>query len=175
MPLDGSPLRYLSDNNSCVVMFDYLRCIYRKLNRKGKAMKEEIRNKIVENIGLAWVYSPVKARSYLNEALRGFAEDRKQQEEAAKRLLDYVFADEKKPKRGKPVVGGTRLLSPKAKQVLKVFVTRPYPITLDTILRNTDVASRMAVHKHIEEIRNAGYNIRTISTGRKKRKYGLGA
>ena len=84
-------------------MFDYLRCIYRKLNRKRKAMKEEIRNKIVENIVLAWVYSPVKARSYLNEALRGFAEDRKQQEEAAKRLLDYVFADEKKPKRGKPV------------------------------------------------------------------------
>ena len=58
-------------------------------------MKEETRNKIVENIGLAWVYSPPKARQYLNEALRGFVEDRKQQEEAANRLLEYVFKDEK--------------------------------------------------------------------------------
>lgn len=137
-------------------------------------MKVEIRNKIVENIGLAWVYSPPKARGYLNEALRGFAEDRKEQEEAAKRLLAHVFADEK-PARGKPVTGGTRLLSPKAKQVLKVFVSRPYAVTLDTILRQTNVRSKMAVHKHIEEIRNAGYNVQTITTGRKKRKYKLGA
>ena len=123
-------------------------------------MKTETRNKIVENIGLAWVYSPPKARQYLNEALRGFAEDRKEQEEAA---------------RNKPVVGGTRLLDPKTKQVLKVLVTRAYPVTLDTILRKTDVKSKMAVHKHIEAIRNAGYNVQTITTGRKKRKYKLGA
>jgi len=137
-------------------------------------MKTETRNKIVENIGLAWVYSNPKARTYLNEALRGFAQDRKEQEEAANRLLDYVFKDEK-PARGKPVVGGTRRLDPKTKQVLNVLVTRPYPVTLDTILRNTDVKSKMAVHKHINEIRNAGYNVQTITTGRKKRKYKLGA
>ena len=137
-------------------------------------MKTETRNKIVENIGLAWVYSNPKARTYLNEALRGFAQDRKDQEEAANRLLDYVFKDEK-PARGKPVVGGTRRLDPKTKQVLKVLVARPYPVTLDTILRNTDVRSKMAVHKHIEAIRNAGYNVQTITTGRKKRKYKLGA
>ena len=137
-------------------------------------MKTETRNKIVENIGLAWVYSPPKARSYLNEALRGFAEDRKEQEEAANRLLEYVFKDEK-PARNKPVVGGTRLLEPKTKQVLKVLVARPYPVTLDTILRKTDVKSKMAVHKHIEAIRNAGYDVQTITTGRKKRKYKLGA
>ena len=137
-------------------------------------MKEKTRNLIVENIGLAWVYSPPKARSYLNEALRGFAEDRKDQEEAANRLLEYVFKDEK-PARGKPVVGGTRLLDPKTKQVLKVLVARPYAVTLDTILRNTSVKSKMAVHKHIEAIRNAGYNVQTITTGRKKRKYKLGA
>ena len=137
-------------------------------------MKTEIRNKIVENIGLAWVYSNPKARSYLNEALRGFVEDRKEQEEAANRLLQYVFKDEK-PARKKPVVGGTRLLDPKTKQVLKVLVTRAYPVTLDTILRKTDVKSKMAVHKHIEAIRNAGYNVQTITTGRKKRKYKLGA
>ena len=112
---------------------------------------------------------------YLNEALRGFAEDRKEQEEAANRLLQYVFADEKKPARNKPVVGGTRLLEPKTKQVLKVLVARPYAVTLDTILRNTDVKSKMAVHKHIEAIRNAGYDVQTITTGRKKRKYKLGA
>ena len=138
-------------------------------------MKTETRNKIVENIGLAWVYSPPKARTYLNEALRGFAQDRKEQEEAANRLLAHVFADEKKPARGKPVVGGTRTLDPKTKQVLKVLVTRAYPVTLDTILRNTDVRSKMAVHKHIEAIRNAGYNVQTVTTGRKKRKYKLGA
>lgn len=137
-------------------------------------MKTEIRNKIVENIGLAWVYSNPKARSYLNEALRGFVEDRKEQEEAANRLLQYVFKDEK-PARKKPVVGGTRLLDPMTKQVLKVLVTRPYAVTLDTILRKTDVKSKMAVHKHIEAIRNAGYNVQTITTGRKKRKYKLGA
>tara|TARA_R100001460_G_scaffold78987_1_gene119981 strand:- start:11547 stop:11960 length:414 start_codon:yes stop_codon:yes gene_type:complete len=137
-------------------------------------MKEKTRNTIVENIGLAWVYSPPKARAYLNEALRGFAEDRKEQEEAANRLLQYVFRDEK-PARRKPVVGGTRLLEPKTKQVLKVLVARPYPVTLDTILRKTDVKSKMAVHKHIEAIRNAGYNVQTITTGRKKRKYKLGA
>ena len=137
-------------------------------------MKTEIRNKIVENIGLAWVYSNPKARSYLNEALRGFVEDRKEQEEAANRLLQYVFKDEK-PARKKPVVGGTRLLDPMTKQVLKVLVTRPYAVTLDTILRNTSVKSKMAVHKHIEAIRNAGYNVQTITTGRKKRKYKLGA
>ena len=140
----------------------------------NEAMKTETRNKIVENIGLAWVYSPPKARQYLNEALRGFAEDRKDQEEAANRLLEYVFKDEK-PARKKPVVGGTRTLDPKTKQVLKVLVARPYPVTLDTILRNTDVRSKMAVHKHIEAIRNAGYNVQTITTGRKKRKYKLGA
>ena len=138
-------------------------------------MKTETRNKIVENIGLAWVYSPPKARQYLNEALRGFAEDRKDQEEAANRLLEYVFKDERKPARGKPVVGGTRKLDPKTKQVLKVLVTRAYPVTLDTILRKTNVRSKMAVHKHIEAIRNAGYNVQTITTGRKKRKYKLGA
>jgi biotin operon repressor len=137
-------------------------------------MKEKTRNTIVENIGLAWVYSPPKARGYLNEALRGFAQDRKEQEEAANRLLAHVFSDEK-PARGKPVVGGTRKLDPKTKQVLKVLVTRAYPVTLDTILRNTDVRSKMAVHKHIEAIRNAGYNVQTITTGRKKRKYKLGA
>ena len=137
-------------------------------------MKTETRNKIVENIGLAWVYSPPKARQYLNEALRGFAQDRKEQEEAANRLLEYVFADEK-PARKKPVLGGTRLLEPKTKQVLKVLVTRAYPVTLDTILRKTDVKSKMAVHKHIEAIRNAGYDVQTITTGRKKRKYKLGA
>ena len=115
-------------------------------------MKTETRNKIVENIGLAWVYSNPKARAYLNEALRGFAEARKEQEG-----------------------GGTRRLDPKTKQVLKVLVTRPYPVTLDTILRNTDVRSKMAVHKHIEAIRNAGYHVQTITTGRKKRKYKLGA
>lgn len=137
-------------------------------------MKTETRNKIVENIGLAWVYSNPKARTYLNEALRGFAQDRKDQEEAANRLLEYVFKDEK-PAKNKPVVGGTRRLDPKTKQVLKVLVARPYPVTLDTILRNTDVRSKMAVHKHIEAIRNAGYNVQTITTGRKKRKYKLGA
>tara|TARA_A100001201_G_scaffold80808_1_gene72155 strand:+ start:220 stop:597 length:378 start_codon:yes stop_codon:yes gene_type:complete len=124
---------------------------------KGNTMKENTRNKIVENIGLAWVYSPPKARTYLNEALRGFAIDRKEQEE------------------GKPVVGGTRTLDPKTKQVLKVLVARPYAVTLDTILRNTSVKSKMAVHKHIEAIRNAGYNVQTVTTGRKKRKYKLGA
>ena len=137
-------------------------------------MKEKTRNTIVENIGLAWVYSNPKARTYLNEALRGFAQDRKEQEEAANRLLAHVFSDEK-PARDKPVVGGTRTLDPKTKQVLKVLVTRAYPVTLDTILRNTDVRSKMAVHKHIEAIRNAGYNVQTITTGRKKRKYKLGA
>ena len=137
-------------------------------------MKTETRNKIVENIGLAWVYSNPKARSYLNEALRGFAQDRKEQEEGTKRFLDFVFSDEK-PARNKPVVGGTRRLDPKTKQVLKVLVTRAYPVTLDTILRNTSVKSKMAVHKHIEAIRNAGYNVQTITTGRKKRKYKLGA
>jgi len=137
-------------------------------------MKTETRNKIVENIGLAWVYSPPKARQYLNEALRGFAQDRKEQEEATNRFLAHVFADEK-PARGKPVTGGTRLLEPMTKQVLKVLVTRAYPVTLDTILRKTDVKSKMAVHKHIEAIRNAGYNVQTITTGRKKRKYKLGA
>ena len=138
-------------------------------------MKTKTRNMIVENIGLAWVYSTPKARSYLNEALRGFAIDRKEQEEGANRFLDYVFKDERKPSRRKAVVGGTRLLEPKTKQVLKVLVTRPYPVTLDTILRNTDVRSKMAVHKHIEAIRNAGYNVQTVTTGRKKRKYKLGA
>jgi len=137
-------------------------------------MKEKTRNTIVENIGLAWVYSNPKARSYLNEALRGFAQDRKEQEEAANRLLAHVFSDDK-PARGKPVVGGTRRLDPKTKQVLKVLIARPYPVTLDTILRKTDVKSKMAVHKHINEIRNAGYNVQTITTGRKKRKYKLGA
>ena len=137
-------------------------------------MKTETRNKIVENIGLAWVYSPPKARQYLNEALRGFAEDRKEQEDAAKRLLEYVFKDEK-PAKGKPVVGGTSTLEPMTKQVLKVLVTRPYPVTLDTILRNTDVKSKMAIHSHISAIRNAGYNVQSITTGRAKRKYKLGA
>jgi len=137
-------------------------------------MKENTRNKIVENIGLAWVYSPPKARQYLNEALRGFAEDRKEQEDAAKRLLEYVFKDEK-PAKGKPVVGGTSTLEPMTKQVLKVLVTRPYPVTLDTILRNTDVKSKMAIHSHISAIRNAGYNVQSITTGRAKRKYKLGA
>ena len=137
-------------------------------------MKEKTRNTIVENIGLAWVYSPPKARQYLNEALRGFAEDRKEQEDAAKRLLDYVFKDEK-PAKGKPVVGGTSTLEPMTKQVLKVLVTRPYPVTLDTILRNTDVKSKMAIHSHISAIRNAGYNVQSITTGRAKRKYKLGA
>ena len=137
-------------------------------------MKENTRNKIVENIGLAWVYSPPKARQYLNEALRGFADDRKEQEDAAKRLLEYVFKDEK-PAKGKPVVGGTSTLEPMTKQVLKVLVTRPYPVTLDTILRNTDVKSKMAVHSHISAIRNAGYNVQSITTGRAKRKYKLGA
>ena len=137
-------------------------------------MKTETRNKIVENIGLAWVYSPPKARQYLNEALRGFADDRKEQEEAANRLLEYVFKDEK-PARNKPVVGGTNTLEPMTKQVLNVLVTRPYPVTLDTILRNTDVKSKMAVHSHISAIRNAGYNVQSITTGRAKRKYKLGA
>ena len=137
-------------------------------------MKTETRNKIVENIGLAWVYSPPKARQYLNEALRGFAQDRKDQEDAAKRLLDYVFKDEK-PAKNKPVVGGTSTLEPMTRQVLKVLVTRPYPVTLDTILRNTDVKSKMAVHSHISAIRNAGYNVQSITTGRAKRKYKLGA
>ena len=137
-------------------------------------MKENTRNKIVENIGLAWVYSPPKARQYLNEALRGFAEDRKDREDAAKRLLEYVFKDEK-PAKGKPVVGGTSTLEPMTKQVLKVLVTRPYPVTLDTILRNTDVKSKMAVHSHISAIRNAGYDVQSITTGRAKRKYKLGA
>ena len=137
-------------------------------------MKTKTRNLIVENIGLAWVYSTPKARTYLNEALRGFAIDRKEQEEGANRFLDYVFSDDK-PARGKPVVGGTRTLDPKTKQVLKVLVARPYAVTLDTILRNTSVKSKMAVHKHIEAIRNAGYNVQTITTGRKKRKYKLGA
>jgi polyhydroxyalkanoate synthesis regulator phasin len=141
---------------------------------KGTIMKENTRNKIVENIGLAWVYSPPKARQYLNEALRGFAEDRKEQEDAAKRLLEYVFKDEK-PAKGKPVVGGTSTLEPMTKQVLKVLVTRPYPVTLDTILRNTDVKSKMAIHSHISAIRNAGYNVQSITTGRAKRKYKLGA
>ena len=89
-------------------------------------------------------------------------------------MLEYVFKDERSA-RNKPVVGGTRLLDPKTKQVLKVLVTRAYPVTLDTILRKTDVKSKMAVHKHIEAIRNAGYNVQTITTGRKKRKYKLGA
>ena len=137
-------------------------------------MKEKTRNSIVENIGLAWVYSPPKARQYLNEALRGFADDRKEQEDAAKRLLEFVFADEK-PAKNKPVVGGTSKLEPMTKQVLNVLVTRPYPVTLDTILRNTDVKSKMAVHCHISAIRNAGYNVQSITTGRAKRKYKLGA
>jgi biotin operon repressor len=141
---------------------------------KGSTMKTKTRNLIVENIGLAWVYSTPKARTYLNEALRGFAIDRKEQEEGANRFLEAVFKDDK-PARGKPVVGGTRTLDPKTKQVLKVLVTRAYPVTLDTILRNTSVKSKMAVHKHIEAIRNAGYNVQTITTGRKKRKYKLGA
>lgn len=137
-------------------------------------MKTETRNKIVENIGLAWVYSPPKARQYLNEALRGFAQDRKDQENAANRLLEYVFKDEK-PARNRPVVGGTSKLEPMTRQVLNVLVTRPYPVTLDTILRNTDVKSKMAVHCHISAIRNAGYNVQSITTGRAKRKYKLGA
>ena len=137
-------------------------------------MKTETRNKIVENIGLAWVYSPPKARQYLNEALRGFADDRKEQEDAANRLLEYVFKDEK-PAKNKPVVGGTNTLEPMTKQVLNVLVNRPYPVTLDTILRNTDVKSKMAVHSHISAIRNAGYNVQSITTGRAKRKYKLGA
>tara|TARA_X000001388_G_C2181889_1_gene103912 strand:+ start:352 stop:765 length:414 start_codon:yes stop_codon:yes gene_type:complete len=137
-------------------------------------MKTETRNKIVENIGLAWVYSTPKARTYLNEALRGFAQDRKEQEEGTKRFLAHVFSDDK-PARGKPVVGGTQSLEPMTKQVLKVLVTRPYPVTLDTILRNTDVKSKMAVHSHISAIRNAGYNVQSITTGRAKRKYKLGA
>jgi polyhydroxyalkanoate synthesis regulator phasin len=137
-------------------------------------MKTETRNKIVENIGLAWVYSTPKARAYLNEALRGFAIDRKEQEEGTTRLLAHVFSDEK-PARNKPVVGGTSKLEPMTKQVLKVLVTRPYPVTLDTIVRNTDVKSKMAVHSHISAIRNAGYNVQSITTGRAKRKYKLGA
>ncbi len=137
-------------------------------------MKTETRNKIVENIGLAWVYSTPKARTYLNEALRGFAIDRKEQEEGTTRLLAHVFSDEK-PARNKPVVGGTSKLEPMTKQVLKVLVTRPYPVTLDTIVRNTDVKSKMAVHSHISAIRNAGYNVQSITTGRAKRKYKLGA
>ena len=57
-------------------------------------MKTKTRNLIVENIGLAWVYTTPKARTYLNEALRGFAIDRKEQEEGANRFLDYVFSDD---------------------------------------------------------------------------------
>lgn len=130
-------------------------------------MKRETRNHIVENIGLAWVYSNPKARAYLNEALKGFAQHEKDEQEGAERLFRYITEDEK------PAQKPAQQLGKVSRKLLAILSDRAYPVTMDTLLRETGAPSRWAVHKQIQCLRENGYDVRVVTTGRKKRKYQL--
>jgi len=114
-------------------------------------MKKETRNLIVENIGLAWVYSSPKARQYLNEALKGFAQHQREQDENLDALAAYVMEEADQP----ATVKG---------RVLKALTSRNHGINLKTIAGEADT-SLAGVRSYIKDLRNEGHGIKTIRNG----------
>lgn len=136
-------------------------------------MKRETRDNIIENIGLAWVYSNPKARAYLNEALKGFAQHEKDEQEGAERLFAYITEDNPEQTQSFGNVKPAEKLGKVSRKLLAILSERAYPVTMDTLMRETGAPSRWAVHKQIQCLRENGYDVRVVTTGRKKRKYQL--
>ena len=130
-------------------------------------MKTTTRNLIVENIGLAWVYSPPKARQYLNEALKGFAQHEREEAEGAERFLAAVQAEaDPQPKQsGDQHFAGVRRL-------LAALQSRSYPVTRRKLCREAGLNGK-TFGTYISILRNQGYQIECSREGRKTPVYQL--
>lgn len=132
-------------------------------------MKTTTRNLIVENIGLAWVYSPPKARQYLNEALKGFAQHEREEADGAERLLAAVAAEsDPQPKTQTQTFGRHTKLG----QLLTALESRPYPVTRRKLCRETGMSAK-TFGNYIYTLRGMGYDIECQRLGRKNPTYQL--
>ena len=129
-------------------------------------MKTTTRNLIVENIGLAWVYSPPKARQYLNEALKGFAQHEKDEAAGAERFLAAVMdeTDQQREQSAQNYAGVRRLLT--------ALQSRSYPVTRRKLCREVGLTGK-TFGTYISILRNQGYQIDCSREGRKTPVYQL--
>jgi len=130
-------------------------------------MKTTTRNIIVENIGLAWVYSSPKARQYLNEALKGFAQHEREEAEGAERLLAAVAAKsdpQPKTQSDQNFAGVRRLLA--------ALQSRSYAVTRRKLCREAGLNGK-TFGTYISILRNQGYQIQCLREGRKTPAYQL--
>ena len=132
---------------------------------KEKAMKNETRNLIVENIGLAWVYASPKARQYLNVALQGFAQHEREQDAAIDKLAAYVI-EEANGLKCQPRMGS------KKAAILASLKKRVYGVTRHTLLRESG-ATPLSLPKHLQDLRADGYDIICKRQGKKTPVYKL--
>ena len=130
-------------------------------------MKTTTRNIIVENIGLAWVYASPKARQYLNEALKGFAQHEREEAEGAERLLAFVKeeTDPQPQQSGDQNFAGVRRL-------LAALQSRSYPVTRRKLCREAGLNGK-TFGTYISILRNQGYQIVCSREGRKAPAYRL--
>jgi hypothetical protein len=131
----------------------------------NEPMKKETRNLIVENIGLAWVYANPKCRQYLNEALQGFAQHEREQDEAIDRLAAFVMEEADQPA-SQPREGS------KKGAILASLKKRVYGVTRHTLLRESG-ATALSLHKHLQDLRADGYDIVCKRQGKKTPVYKL--
>ena len=115
-------------------------------------MKNETRNLIVENIGLAWVYASPKCRQYLNAALQGFAQHEREQDSAVMNLAKYVMEEADQPTETKSF-GNTKKAA-----ILAALKKRSYGVSRHTLLRESG-ATPLSLPKHLQDLRNDGYKI----------------
>ena len=128
-------------------------------------MKNETRNLIVENIGLAWVYASPKCRQYLNAALQGFAQHEREQDAAIDKLASYVIEE------ANELSCEPRLGSKKA-AILASLKKRVYGVTRHTLLRESG-ATPLSLPKHLQDLRADGYDIICKRQGKKTPVYKL--
>ena len=123
-------------------------------------MKTTTRNIIVENIGLAWVYSSPKARQYLNEALKGFAQHEREEAEGAERLLAAVAAKSDPQPKTQTFGRHTKL-----GQLLTALESRSYAVGRRALCRETGLSAK-SFGTYISVLRGLGY---AIECDRKRR------
>jgi len=128
-------------------------------------MKNETRNLIVENIGLAWVYASPKARQYLNVALQGFAQHEREQDAAIDKLAAYVM-DEADQLTSQPREGS------KKAAILASLKKRSYGVSRHTLLRESG-ATPLSLSQHLYQLRADGYDIICKRQGKKTPVYKL--
>ena len=129
-------------------------------------MKNETRNLIVENIGLAWVYANPKCRQYLNEALQGFAQHEREQDEAIDKLAAFVMEEADQPTEIKSF-GNTKKAA-----ILAALKKRSYGVSRHTLLRESG-ATPLSLPKHLQDLRADGYDIICKRQGKKTPVYKL--